>query len=93
MNLDKFAGKNPKIERTDTGKVIYTNKENGIQVVYDTKGSYFRVFDPSIKGKRKYLDLDGKVPSNKVLPSGKQAGRSHSEYNEATHFKLTNKTY
>lgn len=84
MNLINLLEKNPKIERTDTGKVIYTNKENGIQVVYDTTGSYFRVFDPSIKRKRKYLDLDGNVPSNKVLPSGKQAGRSQSEYNEAT---------
>ena len=59
--------KNPKMERTDTGKVIYTNKENGVQVIYDLKGNYFRVFDPSINGKRKYLDLNGSVPNNKIF--------------------------
>lgn len=87
-SIDKLAGKNPKMERTDTGKVIYTNKENGVQVIYDLKGNYFRVFDPSINGKRKYLDLNGSVPNNKILPNGKQAGRTQSEYNEATHFKI-----
>lgn len=60
--------------------------QNGIEVVEDTNGNYFRVYDPSLPGKRKYLDLQGIVPSNKKLPNGKQAGRTQSEYNEVTHF-------
>jgi len=49
-------------------------------------GNYFRVYDPSLPGKCKYLNLDLIVPSNKTLPNGKLTGRSQSEYNEVTHF-------
>lgn len=73
-------------------KAVDNNRENGIKLIYDLKGGDFRVFDPSVKGKRDYLDLDGKVPNNKVLPNGKSAGGNQSEYNEATHFKLTKVT-
>jgi hypothetical protein len=43
-------------------------------------------FSHPLPAKRKYLDLQGIVPSNKKLPNGKQAGRTQSEYNEVTHF-------
>lgn len=84
----KFAGDNPEIIHTKSGKIIHKNRETGIEVVYDREGDYFTILDPSISGKRNYLDLDGKVPNNKTLPNGKQAGRSNAEYREATHFKV-----
>ncbi|BCU92068.1 hypothetical protein YP72344_35630 [Yersinia pseudotuberculosis] len=51
-------------------------------------GSYFRLHDPSLPGKRTYLDLDGNIPNNKTLETGKQVGRTQSEYNEVTHFNI-----
>ncbi len=84
----KFAGDNPKVTHTRSGKIIHENRKTGVQVVYDREGDYFTVLDPSIKGKRKYLDLNGDVPNNKTLPNGKKAGRSPSEYREVTHFKV-----
>ncbi|WP_435949344.1 PAAR domain-containing protein [Psychrobacter sp. DM8] len=84
----KFAGDNPKVTHTESGKIIHENRKTGVQVVYDREGDYFTVIDNSIKGKRKYLDLNGNVPNNKTLSNGKKAGRSKSEYREATHFKV-----
>ena len=84
----KFAGDNPKVTHTRSGKIIHENRKSGVQVVYDREGDYFTVLDPSIKGKRKYLDLNGNVPDNKTLPNGKKMGRSPSEYREVTHFKV-----
>lgn len=85
--VDKFSGPNPVVSTTEKGKKIYKNPENGIEVVEDLNGNYFRIYDPSKSGKRKYLDLEGTVPTNKTLPNGTQAGRTQSEYNEVTHFK------
>ncbi|WP_139834281.1 RHS repeat domain-containing protein, partial [Pseudomonas sp. R44(2017)] len=84
--VEKFAGPNPTITTTEKGKRIYKNPQNGVEVVEDMNGNYFRIYDPSLPGKRKYLNLDGIVPSNKTLPNGKQTGRTQSEYNEVTHF-------
>ena len=84
----KFVGNNPEIIHTKTGKIIHKNRQTGIEVVYDKEGDYFTIIDPSISGKRKYLDLDGNIPNNKTLPNGKQVGRSKEEYREATHFKV-----
>jgi hypothetical protein len=86
--LSKFAGKNPLVTTTDKGKKIFTNSETGVQVVQDVNGNYFRIYDPSILGKRGYLDMNGNVPNNKTLENGKQAGRSQSEYNQITHFNI-----
>jgi hypothetical protein len=86
--LSKFAGKNPLVTTTDKGKKIFTNSETGIQVVQDVNGNYFRIYDPSIPGKRGYLDMNGNIPNNKILENGKQAGRSQSEYNQVTHFNI-----
>ncbi|HCW54411.1 MAG TPA: hypothetical protein DG753_11895 [Clostridium sp.] len=70
---------------TASGKKIYTNSDTGIQIVYDTKGNYFRIEDTNKVGKRRYLGLDGKDMSNKV-ENGKQLGRSKAEYEAVTHF-------
>lgn len=84
----KFAGDNPKVTHTKSGKIIHENRNTGVQVIYDREGDYFTLVNPAIKGDRKYLDLDGNIPNNKTLPNGKKAGRSKSEYREATHFKV-----
>ena len=85
--ISKFSGQHPVISTTEKGKKIYKNPNNGVEIVEDVNGHYFRIYDPSKPGKRKYLDLEGEVPTNKILPNGKQIGRTQSEYNEVTHFK------
>lgn len=87
-SIEKFAGKNPIITMTDKGKRIYENPTTKVQVVEDINGKYFRIYDPSIRGKRSYLDLNGVVPNNKTLNNGKKIGRTQSEYNQVTHFKI-----
>ena len=89
--IKKFAGNNPVITTTEKGKRIYTNPQTGIQVVEDTSGNYFRIYNPNASGKRAYLDLDGNIPNNKTLENGKQTGRSQGEYNEVTHFNIDRK--
>lgn len=86
--IQKFAGSNPIVTTTDKGKRIYTNPQTGVQVVEDTSGNYFRIYNPNISGKRSYMDLDGNIPNNKLLSNGKQSGRTQSEYNEVTHFNI-----
>lgn len=71
--------------KTSTGKTIYNNRKTGIQVVYDDAGNYFRIENVNLTGKRRYLDLEGNVPNNKVV-DGKASGRSQAEYNQETHF-------
>ncbi|WP_294739061.1 RHS repeat-associated core domain-containing protein, partial [uncultured Pseudomonas sp.] len=83
----KFGGHDPLVTTTDKGKKIYKNPQTGIEVVEDLNGGYFRIYDPSLPGTRKYLSLNGTIPNNKPSPSGKQMGRTQSEYNEVTHFK------
>ncbi len=82
--IEKFAP-NSIPKTTDSGKIIYKNTETGIQIVYDSKGNYFRIEDTNKVGKRRYLDLDGKDVSNKI-ENGKQKGRSGPEYEAITHF-------
>jgi RHS repeat-associated protein len=72
---------------TESGKMIYTNDQTGMQVVHDTNGNYFRIEDTNQAGRRRYTDLDGNIPNNKTLPNGRQTGRTQAEYNEATHFR------
>lgn len=86
--VNKFAGSDPLITITESGKQIYTHPKTGIQVVEDLSGNYFRINDPSLPGKRTYLDLDGNIPNNRVLETGKLVGRTQSEYNEVTHFNI-----
>jgi hypothetical protein len=77
------------IQATESGKVLYTSKETGVRVVHDPHSKYFRVEDPSIPGKRNYLDANGnRVPNNITDPAtGKQRGMTQAEYNQRTHFR------
>ena len=84
--INKFTPDYEIIERVKTGKTIYKSKSSNIQIVYDNKGNYFRMEDTSLRGSRRYLDLDGNNPTNKI-ENGKQKGRSKEEYEPLTHFK------
>jgi len=86
-SVDEFAGPNPIVTTTDKGKNIYANPETGVQVVEDINGGYYRVYDPSLSGRRKYLDLNGNIPNNKIV-DGRQVGRTQAEYNQVTHFRI-----
>ncbi|HEZ4784112.1 TPA: hypothetical protein WIZ08_002109 [Neisseria meningitidis] len=79
-------GTNPSVSFTPKGKAIYQG-QNGIQIIHDIEGNYFRILDTKISGKRPYLDLNGNIPNNKINANGNQQGRTQAEYNEVTHFK------
>ena len=82
--INRFAPSSKGV-KTSTGKTVYKNKETGIQVVADDAENYFRIENTNLTGKRKYLDLDGNIPNNKVV-NGRTSGRSKAEYNQVTHF-------
>ncbi|MBW8687012.1 DUF6443 domain-containing protein [Chitinophaga rhizophila] len=83
--IEKFAPGAEGVAGEFGGKTLYLNQETGIQIVYDNSGNYFRVQNTKISGERVYLDLNGKIPNNKIV-NGKQIGRSKREYNQVTHF-------
>ena len=84
--INKFTPEYEIIEKLDNGKILYNSKKTNIQIVYDTNGNYFRIEDLTLKGKRRYIDINGNNASNKI-ENGKQKGRSKEEYEALTHFK------
>ena len=84
--INKFIPDYEVIEKLNKGKILYNSKISNIQIVYDTNGNYFRIEDLTLKGKRRYLDINGDNVSNKI-ENGKQKGRSKEEYEALTHFK------
>ena len=87
--IKKFAP-NSKPVLTEKGKMINANSNTGVQVVYDTKGNYFRIENTSRPRGRNYLDLSGNDMNNKIV-NGKQMGRSKAEYQTVTHFNNIDK--
>lgn len=85
-SIKNFTPNYEKEEKLEKGKIIYSDKKSKIQIVYDVNGNYFRIEDLTKKGKRRYLDINGKNTSNKI-ENGKQKGRSKDEYEALTHFK------
>lgn len=85
--IKKLIGNTYSVSYTTSGKKIYIGN-NGINIIEDLNGKYFRIENTNISGRRRYTDLNGDIPNNKVLPNGKQQGRTQSEYNEVTHFKI-----
>jgi len=82
--VESFASGVKGVE-TSSGKTLFTNSKTGIQVVYDKSGNYFRIENTNLSGARRYLDLKGNIPNNKVV-DGKIKGRSQAEYNQVTHY-------
>ena len=85
--IGRFAGDTPAVVVTETGKRIFEDPRTGVQVVEDIAGRYFRIHDPSLPGRRRYLDLDGNVPNNARV-DGREVGRTQGEYNRVTHFRI-----
>ena len=83
--IEKFVGKNPTFEVTQTGKVLWKSAESDIQVVQDPLNKYFRIQNTKLPGRRTYLNTEGNVPNNKIV-NGKTSGNSQEEYNQLTHF-------
>ncbi len=88
-----IAGDNPVTTYTASGKTVYTNPSNGMQVVYDNTGNYFRVEDTTVTGPLRYTDQFGKpIPAN--VPLIKQSGTTQTGVpsdvrNALTHFTNT----
>lgn len=87
LAVRRMAGENPHISISPNfQKTQFRNRDTGIEILFDLSGNYFRVRNPNINSGRQFSGLNGENMNNKVLPNGKQMGRSKPEYNEATHF-------
>ena len=85
--VEKFApGAEPEYK---DGKILFYNAERTIAVVADIGGGYLRIQDCTVnQNHRLYLNLDGTNGHNYKDSAGKTHGRSKSEYNRATHFRI-----
>ncbi|QQS87908.1 hypothetical protein [Fusobacterium canifelinum] len=85
--INRFAPNAKPIE-TSKGKVIYSNNETGVSIVYDKNGNYFRIEDTTKPRGRNYLDINGNDMNNEIV-NGKQRGRNRADYQRVTHFNNT----
>ena len=93
----RICGGSPSVHDTSTGKRIWTNPANGLQVVYDKAGDYFRVFNPNATDKiSRWLDQFGHPIRN--IPEIRPGGRGHrmtgvpqDVRNALTHFRNTDR--
>eukprot|EP01132_Coremiostelium_polycephalum_P005044 gene5044-6276_t len=79
--VDKFAPDTLPISNVKGTKLIYTNKETGIQVVYDKKHNYFRIKDREDY----YLNTQG----DRIHASTGVSGKDASDYKEDDGYYLT----
>ena len=85
--VNKFApGSEPEFKN---GKIIFKSKDGKYSVVADVGGGYLRIRDlTKNNSKASYLNLDGSDGHNYVGADGKIHGKSKSEYNRTTHFRI-----
>lgn len=88
--INKFVSNATASGVTEKGKIIYSSKDTKLQVVYDTKGNYFRIEDSSRTDKKRYLDIEGNDFTN-IVENGKKRGTTKAEYQSRTHFKNSDK--
>ena len=88
--INKFVPNSTASGVTEKGKIIYSSKDTKLQVVYDTKGNYFRIEDSSRTDKKRYLDIEGNDFTN-IVENGKKRGTTKAEYQSRTHFKNSDK--
>ncbi len=69
-------------------KVYYYNFKTKIRLVADVRGGYVRIEQYKNKGKRRFLGINGNDESNFINAKGKKQGRSRSDYEEVTHFRI-----
>ena len=89
VNINDFVQKftpDPTIS-VDKGKLTFLSKDGKIAIIADLGGTYCRLADMS-SGKPLYLDINGKDARNYTDANGKQHGRSKSERQEITHFRI-----
>lgn len=74
----------------DNGKIIFTENNKKVQIVYDLFGNYFRVQKVNSDNSRNsYLNIEGKECQNKLTEKETWMGKSHAEFNRDTHYKNT----
>ena len=84
--VDRFApGSTAQIEGS---KITFQADGSDLQIVCDVEAGSCRLKDTTNPTRRPYLDINGNPVGNKILPGGKQSGRSKAEYNELTHFRI-----
>ena len=96
VNINEFVkkyapGAKGKISE-DGRKIIYKSKHSSLQVSTDVAGGYCRLEDTSIQGIGRFLDINGKDARNYINERGKKQGRSRSQFNEVTHFRILKRT-
>lgn len=88
--IARIAGPNPVVSAQENGKILYSNPQTGVRVVYDRAGNYFRVEDPRITSNLRYLDQHGRpIPANTPIlgPGGTtMTGVPTAVRNSLTHF-------
>ena len=89
VNLNEFVERftpDPIIS-VNKGKLTFTSKDGKMAIIADLGGTYCKLAD--ITGpKPLYLDINGKDPRNYTDSKGKQHGRSKSDRQEITHFRI-----
>lgn len=88
--INKFLPNATASAVTEKGKIIYKSTDSKLQIVYDTKGNYFRIEDSSRTDKKRYLDIEGNDVTN-IIENGKKRGTTKGEYQSRTHFKNIDK--
>lgn len=86
--VEKFTPGSKGVISEDGRKIYYNNKKNGLRVIADVAGGYCRLEDTTKKGRERFLDIDGKDSRNYINEKGKLQGRSRSQFNEVTHFRI-----
>lgn len=92
VNINEFVkrfvpGAKGKISE-DGRKIYYYNKHNSLRITTDVAGGYCRLEDMSINGIGRFLDINGNDARNYINERGKKQGRSRSQFNEVTHFRI-----
>ncbi|MBQ9726425.1 MAG: hypothetical protein IJV65_02850 [Kiritimatiellae bacterium] len=91
VDLTEFAAKfAPGAEpEYHDGKIYFQSPGSDLRIVADVGGGYCRLEDTSLKGKNRYLGIDGTpLPHNIVGPNGKQRGMPPEMRKALTHFTI-----
>ena len=86
--VQKFTPGAKGIISKDGRKIYYYNKHNSLRITTDVAGGYCRLEDTSKKGRERFLDINGIDARNYINERGKLQGRSPSQFNEVTHFRI-----
>lgn len=91
VDFDEFAAKFASGAQPicEAGKIYFQSPGSAIRILADVGGGYCRLEDTSIKGRERFLGIDGKpLPHNIVGPTGKQRGMPPEMRKALTHFTI-----